>query len=127
MKINEIFLGIETLRYLFHSKLTFHIKGFEQFIYPTKGNTFHKKLPPKKISRGCHMIERFSSIFGIKKCIIKTIAKRNFMKNYGFTSIVYIAVSKEDKFRSHSWVSAEGIKCYEAPNKRMKIIRIIES
>ena len=105
----------------------FKVTSFER-ITKFKNNLFiNKNFSKNQISKGCFYIEKIANLLRIKKCLVKTIAKRNLINFFGYRSNLLIGVSfNENSLKSHSWLVSEGINCSEKSIDDMKIIRTIE-
>jgi len=105
----------------------FKISSFKR-ITKFKNNLFiNKNFSKDQISKGCFYIEKIANLLRIKKCLVKSIAKRNLINFFGHRSNLFIGVSfKENSFKSHSWLVSDGINCSENSVDDMKIIKTLE-
>ena len=85
------------------------------------------KLSPKQSSNGCLYIEKISKKIGIKSCFKKSLSKRILLNLAGYQTKMFIGVSSENTFSSHSWLHSDGINTYEKPDKNMKVIKIFNN
>ena len=82
------------------------------------------RLSRKQSSNGCLYIEKISKKIGIQSCFKKSLSKRIFLNLAGYQTKIFIGVSSENTFSSHSWLHSDGINTYEKPDKKMKVIKI---
>ena len=107
------------------SLIKFKISNFKQL-------TSHQvlglaKIKKKDASYGCRYIEKIYNFLNVRSCFIKSITKRYFLNSFGIKTKLYIGVSYENDFKSHSWVSAEEVNCFEKPDEKMRIIKILST
>ncbi len=124
---NKLVLIFLSLIFLVKTYLVFQIRSFEKITKFKKNFLLNKNFSKDHISKGCFYIEKIAVLLRIKKCLVKTIAKRNLVNFFGYRSDLYIGVSfKEDGLQSHSWLVSDGINCSENSISDMKIIKIIK-
>ena len=123
-KFNSSAILFFSFYYLLKTRLDFIFLSFNDLVKPIELGS--SKWTRKDINRFCRYIEKLSKICGIKSCFVKSIAKRNFLNKKGYVCEMYIGVTLKNKFESHSWLISDGINCYETPDKKMKVLKIIK-
>ena len=107
------------------SLIKFKTSNFKKLtLHQVMGSASIKK---KDASYGCRCIEKIYNFLNVRSCLIKSITKRDFLNSFGIKTKLYIGVSYDNNFKSHSWISAEEINCFEKPDAKMKIIKILST
>lgn len=109
---------------LLSTKLLFFFKDFNSIIESKELGS--QKWTYSEMQNFCKYVEYFAKKLGIKSCFIKSVCKRNFLKRNGFDCKLFIGVELKNTLKSHSWIVSDGLNCYEQPDNKLKIIRVVD-
>lgn len=123
LKVSEalsvFFIFLQTLIY-------FKFLSFEEFL-TTSTFTAKKKSNLKKIKYGCNCLRKYCNFFGIKSCLLRSVAYKKLLNSHGVKASIMIGVDNDNTSNvfSHSWV-VSSIANFGEPSNKMNIIRVIE-
>ena len=108
-------------KYLLSALIKYQLFGFEDFIQFSKGKII-KKYPINKIKQACSYQIKIADNIRVSSCLIRSVALKRMINSMGWDATIFIGVTNDKKFYSHSWVSTQ-FQDFFKPGIEMERIR----